>query len=71
MKTINTILSEKDSKIIEEIIFKFDTIVSTKELLSVFEKKYSKASAHNRIQKLDKFGWFLRIKKSLYLIVDN
>ncbi len=71
MKTINTILSEKDSKIIEEIILKFGTIVSTKELLSVFEKKYSKASAHNRIQKLHKFGWFLRIKKGLYLIVDN
>ncbi len=71
MKTINTILSEKDSKLIEEIILKYGTIVSTKELLSVFEKKYSKASAHNRIQKLHSFGWFLRIKKGLYLIVDN
>ncbi len=71
MKTINTILSEKDSKIIEEIILKFGTIVSSKDLLSVFEKKYSQASAHNRIQKLHNFGWFLRIKKGLYLIVDN
>lgn len=71
MKTKNTILSEKDSKIIEELILKFGTIVSSQDLLSVFKKEYSKASAHNRIQKLHKFGWLLRIKKGLYLIVDS
>lgn len=71
MKTKKTILSEKDSELIEETILKFGSIVSSKDLLSVFEKKYSKASAHNRIQRLHKLGWFLRIKKGMYLIVDS
>ena len=71
METKKTILSEKDSQIIEEIILKFGRIVRSKDLLSIFEKKYSKAGAHNRIQKLHKFGWFLRIKKGMYLIVEN
>jgi len=71
MRTKKTILSEKDSQIIEEVILKFGRIVKSEDLLSVFEKKYSKASAHNRIQKLYKFGWFLRIKKGMYLIVEN
>jgi predicted transcriptional regulator of viral defense system len=71
MKTKNTILSEKDSQIIQEIFLKFGRIVNSKDLLSVFEKEYSKASAHNRIQKLHKLGWFLRIKKGMYLIIDT
>jgi len=67
----NTILSEKDAKIIEEVILKFGRIVSTNNLMKVFTNEYSKASAHNRIQTLYKAGWFLRIKKGLYLIIDN
>lgn len=67
----NTILSEKDAKIIEEVILKFGRIVSTNNLMKVFTNKYSKASAHNRIQTLYKAGWFLRIKKGLYLIINN
>ncbi len=67
----NTILSEKDAEIIEEVILKFGRIVSTNNLMKVFTNKYSKASAHNRIQTLYKAGWFLRIKKGLYLIIDN
>lgn len=67
----NTILSEKDAKIIEEVILKFGRIVSTDNLMKVFTNKYSEASAHNRIQILYKAGWFLRIKKGLYLIINN
>lgn len=67
----NTILSEKDAKIIEKIILRFGRIVATEDLMSVFKEQYSEASAHNRIQFLYKSGWFLRIKRGLYLIIEN
>jgi len=67
----NTILSEKDANIIEKIILRFGRIVAINDLMSVFTEEYSKASAHNRIQKLARAGWFLRIKNGLYMIIDN
>ncbi len=67
----NTILSQKDAKIIEKIILRFGRIVSIASLMTVFKKDYSEASAHNRIQSLYKSGWFLRIKRGLYLIIEN
>jgi len=67
----NTILSEKDAKIIEKIILQFGRIVPIDNLMKVFMEEYSEASAHNRIHILYKFGWFLRIKKGLYLIIEN
>ncbi len=66
-----TILSKKDANIIEQIILKYGRIVSTDDLMSVFTNNYSKASAHNRIQTLYRAGWFLRIKRGLYLIIEN
>lgn len=67
----NTILSKKDAIIIEKIILRFGRVVSTDSLMKVFREEYSEASAHNRIQALHKFGWFLRIKKGLYLIIES
>lgn len=68
----NTILSEKDAKIIEKTISQFGRIVSADNLIKIFkEEGYSKASAHNRIQTIHKAGWFLRVKKGLYLIIEN
>ncbi|MFA5248322.1 MAG: hypothetical protein WC415_03685 [Patescibacteria group bacterium] len=67
----NTILSEKDANIIEKIILQFGKIVSVDDLMTIFKEEYSEASAHNRIQTLFKAGWFLRIKKGLYLIIGN
>lgn len=67
----NTILSEKDIRIIEKVILRFGQIVSIDNLMEVFSDEYSKASAHNRIQFLSKAGWFLRIKRGLYLIISN
>lgn len=67
----STILSEKDANIIEKVILQFGRIVSSEDLMTVFEKEYSSASAHNRIQTLNRAGWFLRIKKGLYLVIDS
>lgn len=71
MNMKNTILSQKDAKIIEKILLKFGRIVTINDLMSVFTKEYSQASAHNRIQMLTQVGWFLRVKKGLYVIIDS
>ncbi|MBI4653072.1 hypothetical protein HY750_02360 [Candidatus Kuenenbacteria bacterium] len=67
----NTILSEKDAKIIEKVILKVGKIASVKDLIKIFSKEYSHYSAHNRIQTLCRAGWFLRIKKGFYMIIEN
>lgn len=67
----NTILSAKDAKIIEKIILKFGRIATIDDLMSVFTKEYGQVSAHNRIQMLSGAGWFLRVKRGFYVIIEN
>lgn len=67
----NTILSEKDAKLIEKAIVKYGRILSINNLLNIFNELYTGNSAHNRINQLTNIGWFRRIKQGLYLIVDS
>lgn len=67
----NTILSKKDAKSIEKIILKYGRIVTINDLMRIFQNDYNKTSAHNRIQALTRAGWFLRIKRGFYLIIEN
>lgn len=68
---INTILSEKDARLIEKSILKYGRILSVANLMTLFSEEYSKASAHNRISFLSHAGWLKRIKKGTYLIIDS
>lgn len=67
----NTILSEKDTKLIEGLLIRYGRIVSTKDLLSLFSSEYNLASSHNRIQFLAKTGWLKRIRKGLYIVNES
>lgn len=67
----HTILSQKDSELIEQAIIRYGRIVSIDSLMRVFTKEYTNSSAHNRINKLSRLGWFRRIKQGLYLIIDT
>jgi predicted transcriptional regulator of viral defense system len=67
----NTILSEKDAKLIEKAIIKYGRILSVHDLTGIFKESYTKASAHNRIERLVRAGWLRRIKQGLYLIIDS
>ncbi|MCX6737669.1 MAG: hypothetical protein NTX26_02985 [Candidatus Parcubacteria bacterium] len=67
----NTILSEKDAKLIEKAIIQYGRILSVHNLMVIFRELYTDASAHNRINKLTKAGWLKRIKQGLYLITDS
>lgn len=37
----------------------------------MFKSQYSGAAAHNRIQLLTKLGWLKRIKRGLYVVIEN
>lgn len=67
----NTILSQKDAELIEKAIVQYGRILSTRDLISIFNTAYTLASAHNRINRLVDAGWMRRIKQGLYLIVDS
>lgn len=67
----STILSEKDHKLVEKAILEYGRILSIHDLMVVFQKEYTKASAHNRINLLSRAGWLRRLKQGLYLIIDS
>ncbi len=67
----NTILSKKDSKLLENAILKYGRILNSSQLKNIFSKDYSLEEANNRISLLAKIGWLLRIKKGLYVIVTD
>lgn len=67
----STILSEKDHKLLEKAILEYGRILSIHDLMTVFQKEYAKASAHNRINLLSRAGWLRRLKQGLYLIIDS
>lgn len=71
MVSKNTILSDKDSKLIEKVILKYGEIVDAGNLLKIFKKEYSDFAAHNRIHQLEKNGWFVRVKQGLYVVVSD
>ncbi len=56
MATKNTILSDKDSKLIEKVILKYGNIVTVGNLLKIFRREYLGHAAHNRIHQLEKNG---------------
>lgn len=67
----STILSKKDSKLLESAILSYGRIVSSSQLKNIYGKNYSLEEANNRISLLTKVGWLLRIKKGLYVIVTD
>lgn len=67
----NTILSEKDANLISQAIMKYGRILGIKDLMSIFLTEYTADSAHNRINKLVRFGWLMRIKRGLFLVINN
>ena len=71
MVSKNTILSDKDSKLIEKVIIKYGDIVAVSSILEIFQKEYSLFAARNRIHQLEKRGWFVRVKQGLYVVVSD
>lgn len=65
-----TILSVKESELLENLIVKHGQIVTAGQILGQAETSWDYKQAKNLITKLVKNGWLLRIKRGLYAISD-
>jgi predicted transcriptional regulator of viral defense system len=67
---IQTILSDKQSDLLENLIVKYGQIVTSHEIYKEAERYYDYKQAKNLITKLVRNGWLIRIKRGLYAISD-
>lgn len=67
----NTILSQKDLSLLEEVILHFGRIVSFNDLAGIFVASYGDGEAKKRISLLSKRGWLVRIKRGLYIVITD
>lgn len=65
-----TILSVKQSELLENLIVKYGQIATSGQILSQAEDSWDYKQAKNLVTKLVKNGWLIRIKRGLYAISD-
>jgi len=65
-----TILSNKQSELLENLIIKHSQIVTFEQILHETKDIWDYKQTKNLITKLVKNGWLIRIKKGLYVISD-
>jgi len=65
-----TILSAKQSELLENLIVKHGQIVTSGQIFSAAEGSWDYKQAKNLVTKLVKNGWLVRIKRGLYAISD-
>ncbi len=70
MTTKQTILSAKQSELLENLIVKHSQIVTFDQIYNEAKVNWDYKQAKNLITKLVKNGWLIRIKRSLYAISD-
>lgn len=71
MNTKSTILSQKESKLLENLIADVGLFVTFKDVAKALKKQgfsMSRQEVRNLVSKLVKNGWFVRIKKGTYYI---
>ncbi|NLD81393.1 MAG: hypothetical protein GX642_09530 [Smithella sp.] len=72
MALINTVLSQKDSRLLEQAILKHGEIADISQLDEIFQSAYSrKSDRRRRVSLLARAGWLIRIRRGLYLIVTD
>lgn len=65
-----TILSTKQSELLERLIVKHGQIVTSQDILSQAKDNWDYQQTKNLITKLVKNGWLVRVKNGLYVISD-
>lgn len=71
MDTKNTIITNNDISLLEEVIARYGRIVTFVQLYEILKLKHSLAEARNRVARLAKMGWLIRLKKGLYLVITD
>jgi len=65
-----TTLATKDADLLEKLIVRYGKVVSSNQIEDEAKHTWDYQQTHNRIQKLVKNGWLIRIKRGLYVIAD-
>ncbi|RJQ32236.1 MAG: hypothetical protein C4562_04180 [Actinobacteria bacterium] len=65
-----TILSEKESRLLENLIANYGSIVTFKQIYSQLEGKITEQAARNLVAKMVKNGWLVTIKAGTYAIAS-
>lgn len=65
-----TILSEKQSEILESLIAKYGQVVTSHQIYQEVGNLFDYQQTKNLVSKLVKNGWLVRIKRELYAISD-
>lgn len=72
MALINTVLSQKDSQLLEQAVLKCGQLADMSQLDEIFQSVYSrKSDRKRRVSLLAKAGWLVRIRRGLYSIVTD
>jgi predicted transcriptional regulator of viral defense system len=64
----NTLLSERDLLLIEDIIVNYGSIVTFDQIFALFQGKKDRQSIRKMVHKLSNNGWLVRIKKGCYSV---
>lgn len=65
-----TILSEKQSFLIESLIAKYGLIIGFNQIYQELNQDYSRQQVRNLVSKMIGNGWLVRIKKGVYYITN-
>ena len=65
-----TILSAKQSELLENLIGEYGLIVTSGQIIKIAKNNWDYKQAKNLITKLVKDGWLIRIKRGLYTISE-
>lgn len=68
MATKSTILSQKDSELLENLIAEVGLFVTFEQVLAELNDTMSRQEIRNLVSKLVRNGWLVRIKKGIYYI---
>lgn len=66
----NTNLTDKDAELLETLIAEYGKVAAVKQIEAAAKNSWDYQQLHNRIQKLVKNGWLVRIKRGLYAVND-
>lgn len=65
-----TILSNQQSTLLEELIVKYGQIVTSEQIYAQGKHVWNQQAAKNVVTRLTRNGWLIRVKRGLYAISD-
>jgi predicted transcriptional regulator of viral defense system len=72
MANKNTLLSTKDTQLLEQAVLEHGQVATTEQLEKIFAQSYARKDERaRRISFLARSGWLVRIKQGLYLVVTD